>query len=345
MRSRLRSLLPAALLLVAMLLSACGSSDDAASTPPTRPAGEQQMRVGVVADVGGLNDRGFNALADKGLRDAVARLGVDGRVLTSASTADYVPNLATLAGQGYDLVIGVGFLMTDAVDKVATKFPNTKFAIVDVPQSALAHRPPNVVGLVFKEQEAGYLAGYLAGRYAKDNGIDTVSSIGGQKIPPVDRYIAGYQAGAKAADPGITTLNGYSQDFADQAKCKEVALDQIGQGSKVLFAVASSCGLGALDAAKERGLQGIGVDADQGYLGSHVLTSATKKVDIAVLSAARAVQDGSFQGGHDVVFDVKSGGVGLGAVSDTGRRYQADVDKLAERIKAGSISIPETVRG
>jgi basic membrane protein A and related proteins len=241
-------------------------------------------------------------------------------------------------------VIGVGFLMTDAVDKVATKFPDTKFAIVDVPQSALPHRPANVEGLVFKEQEAGYLAGYLAGRYAKAAGIDTVSSIGGQKIPPVDRYIAGFQAGAKAADPKLATLNGYSQDFADQAKCKEVALDQIDQGSKVIFAVASACGLGALDAAREKGLQGIGVDADQGYLGSHILTSATKRVDVAVLSAAKAVQDGSFEGG-DVTFDVDSGGVGLGAISSTGKRFQADVDKVAEQIKAGSIAIPDTVRG
>ena len=117
--------------------------------------------------------------------------------------------------------------MADAVDTVAKKFPNTKFAIIDVDATGLKGKPANIEGLLFKEQESGYLAGYLAGLYAKDNNITTISSVGGQKIPPVDHYIAGYQAGAKAANPSIKTLNGYSQDFVDQAKCKEIALNQI----------------------------------------------------------------------------------------------------------------------
>ena len=179
-------------------------------------------------------------------------------------------------------MIGVGFLMADAMDTVAKKFPKTKFAIIDVDATTLKGKPTNVEGLLFKEQEAGYLAGYLAGLYVKDKGGSTISSVGGQKIPPVDHYIAGYQAGAKAADPSIKTLNGYSQDFVDQSKCKEIALNQIQQGSKVVFQVAGQCGLGALDAAKEKGVQGIGVDADQSYLGPQILTSAEKKVDVAV---------------------------------------------------------------
>ncbi len=117
--------------------------------------------------------------------------------------------------------------------------------------------------------------------------------MGGQKIPPVDHYIAGFQAGAKKADPGITTLNGYSQDFVDQTKCKEVALNQIAQGSKVVFQVAGGCGLGALSAAQQKGVQGIGVDADQAYLGSYILTSAEKKVDVAVFNAIKNAMNGS----------------------------------------------------
>ena len=165
---------------------------------------------------------------------------------------------------------------------VAGKFPDSSFSIVDFSATALKGKPTNVEGLLFAEQEAGYLAGYLAGLWAKDNNAKVISSVGGQKIPPVDHYIAGYQAGAKAAYPGIQTLNGYSQDFVDQAKCKEIALDQISKGSKVVFQVAGGCGLGALDAAKEKGVQGIGVDADQSYLGPHILTSAEKHVDLAV---------------------------------------------------------------
>ena len=135
------------------------------------------------------------------------------------------------------------------------------------------------------------------------------------KIPPVDRYIAGFQAGAKKANPQIVTLNGYSQDFVDQAKCKEIALDQIARGARVVFQVAGQCGLGALDAADEQNVYGIGVDADQAYLGDHVLTSALKKVDVAVFQTIQAVQDGAFAGGENTVFDVASGGVGLGEIA------------------------------
>ena len=120
----------------------------------------------------------------------------------------------------------------------------------------------------------------MAGLYLKDNGGGTASSVGGQKIPPVDHYIAGYQAGVKAANPDAKIVNAYSQKFDDPAPCKEIALDQISKGAKVVFQVAGGCGLGALDAAKEKGVQGIGVDADQAYLGDHIMTSALKKVDV-----------------------------------------------------------------
>ncbi len=204
--------------------------------------------------------------------------------------------------------------------------------MIDVSQASLKDKPTNVEGLLFAEQEAGYLAGYLAGDYAKENNIDTISSVGGQKIPPVDHYIAGYQAGAKAANPDIKTLNAYSQDFVDQAKCKEIALDQIERGSGVVFQVAGQCGLGALDAAKQEGKQGIGVDADQAYLGDHVLTSATKKVDVAVLDTVKAAQADKFQAGTDQLFELKNDGVGIGKISAAGALAgeQARPDQAAD---------------
>jgi basic membrane protein A len=341
----------AALLLVA---AGCGSSNKnsststsggAATTPATTtPAAKKSIKVGLVTDIGGLNDRSFNTLANQGLQQAKSELGITGRVLTSKSNADYVPNLSTLAQQGDDLVIGVGFLMADAVDTVAAKFPNTKFAIIDFSAAGLKHKPTNVEGLLFKEQESGYLAGYLAGLYAKDNNITTISSVGGQKIPPVDHYIAGYEAGAKASNPSIKTLHAYSQDFVDQAKCKEIALNQIAQGSKVVFQVAGQCGLGALDAAKGKSVQGIGVDADQSYLGPHILTSAIKKVDVSVLDTVKQVQDGKFTGGADTTFDVKNSGAGLGKISPTGAKYQSQVDGVQQKLAAGSIQVPDTVK-
>ena len=329
-------------------IAACGDdNDDSSGGGSSDTASKDQgksIKAGVVTDIGGLNDRSFNFLANKGLEDAEGDLGVEGRVLISKSNGDYVPNLSTLAQQQYDLTVGVGFLMADAVATVAGKFPQNNFAIVDFPASGLKGKPQNVEGLLFKEQEAGYLAGYLAGLWAKDNNATTVSTVGGQKIPPVDHYIAGYQAGAKAAFPGVKTLNAYSQDFVDQAKCKEIALDQIAQGSKVVFQVAGQCGLGALDAAKEKGVQGIGVDADQAYLGDHILTSALKKVDVAVFDAIKRSQDGKFKGGTDVIATVENGGVGLGQIGPAGTKYESQIGDIQDKIAAGEIpDIPDTV--
>jgi len=336
-------------LLAALVLgiAACGGDDDSGggNTSSSSDSGGKAIKAGLVTDIGGLNDRSFNFLANKGLEDAKSQLGTQGRVFLSKSNGDYIPNLQTSAQQQNDLTISVGFLMGDATATVAKKFPNNDFAIVDFSASALKGKPTNVEGLLFKEQEAGYLAGYLAGLWAKDNNADTISSVGGQKIPPVDHYIAGYQAGAKAANPSIKTLNGYSQDFVDQAKCKEIALNQIAQGSKVVFQVAGQCGLGALDAAKEKKVQGIGVDADQSYLGPHILTSALKKVDVAVFDAIKTAQDGKFKGGSDVIASVKSGGIGLGKIGPAGQKYADQIKKVQDDIASGKISnIPDTVK-
>jgi basic membrane protein A len=213
-----------------------------------------------------------------------------------------------------------------------------------VSQPTMKSKPKNVQGLIFKEQEAGYLAGYLAGLYAKDNDIDTISSVGGQKIPPVDHYIAGYRAGAEKASPGIKVLNGYSQDFVDQGKCKELALSQIERGSKVVFQVAGQCGLGALDAAKQEQAQGIGVDADQAFLGDHILTSAMKKIDVAVFEAIKAVQDDAFQPGSDKVFETKNEGVDIGKTNAEGEKYADQVEEIKKQLAAGEIDVPDTVK-
>jgi basic membrane protein A len=334
-----RSLLLVAL---AVLLAACGGGGTGTST-----SGGTAIRVGLVTDIGGLNDRSFNHLAYVGLQRAQARLGVDARVITSRANSDYVPNLSSLARQKYDLVIAVGFLMADAVDTVAGRFPQTRFAIIDYPWEALKSKPKNVDGLVFKQEQGGYLVGYLAGLIQKEASLprtkpgDVVASVGGQRIPPVVSYVAGFRAGAKAADPGITTLNQYSNDFVDQAKCKELALNEIAQGADAILQVAGGCGLGALDAAKEQGVWGIGADADQGYLGPFVLTSALKRVDVSVFTAIQEVEAGSFKGGRSVVFDVRNGGIGIGRISpQVPKALVAKVLKVRDEISAGKIAVP-----
>jgi basic membrane protein A len=339
---------------LAFLAAGCGSSKKSASSSSTTTTtatttqstggGGSGFKVGLSTDIGGLNDRSFNHLAYLGLQRAAKELGVQTRVVQSNSPNDYVPNLSALAKQGYNLVIGVGFTEIQAMETVAKAFPKVHFAIVDV-SNADEGKLPNVEGLLFKEQEAGYLAGYAAGLAAKARGANTVSSVGGQKQPPVDRYIAGYQAGAKAALPGVKTLNGYSQDFEKQDKCKEVALNQIAAGSVVVFQVAGGCGLGALDAAREKGVWGVGVDADQGYLGTYVLTSALKRVDTAVFDAIRDAKDGKFKGGKDAVYGIQDNGVGIGKFSPKApKTITAAVEKIKGELKAGKIkNIPTIV--
>src|SRR3954463_10494233 len=158
----------------------------------------------LVTDIGGLNDKSFNHLAYVGLPKA-GKKGVKGRVIQSKSSSDYIPNLQSCVRGGAGVTIGVGFLMQDAMDAVAASYPKNKFAIVDADATGLKHKPKNVEGLLFKEQEAGYLVGYAAGLWAKAQKATAVGSVGGLKIPPVDRYIAGYQFGAKKADPGLKT--------------------------------------------------------------------------------------------------------------------------------------------
>ncbi len=350
----MKRLLPFALLVaaVALLAAGCGSSskssDDTTTTTATTTgssSGSGTFKVGLNTDTGGLNDRGFNHLAYVGLKRAQAQLGIQTKVTLSSSTAEYVPNLASLARQGYNLVIGVGFTEIQALETVAKQFPKTQFAIVDV-SNADEGSLPNVEGLLFKEQQVGYLAGYAAGLAAKARGAHVVSSVGGEKQPPVDRYIAGFQAGAKAAAPGIETPNDYSQDFDNQAKCKEVALNQIASGSVVVFQVAGGCGLGALDAAREKGVWGIGVDAAPGFLGPYILTSAEKRVDTAVYDAIRDAKSGHFLGGQDAVYGLNKGGVGLGKFSPkTPAGIEIKVDQIRKQIIDGKISnIPTTVK-
>jgi basic membrane protein A and related proteins len=323
--------------------TACGSSSSGGSSGggSSAPASSSApaVKIGLVTDIGGLNDRSFNHLAYVGLQSAQKTLGVKGEVLQSNSDSDYVPNLQTAAAHGDNLVIAVGFLMETAVEKVAKAYPNTNFAIID---SGPAKPIPNLKSLLFHEQDGGYIAGYLAGLVTKTN---VVSTVGGQKIPPVDHYIAGFIAGAKAANPKVKELNAYSQSFTNQAACKELALNQISQHSDVVFQVAGGCGLGALSAAKEKGVWGVGVDADQAYLGTYILTSAVKKVDVAVFDTIKEIQAGTFKGGTTDFFTAQNGGAGIGAISP--KVPAADITKLKPietKIASGAITPPDTVK-
>lgn len=330
------------LLMVSPMLTSCGASTG------NGPGGERRVKIGLVTDVGGLNDNGFNHLSYVALRKAILTLGVRGSVVESHSGDDYEPNLTEYAAQGYDLIIGVGFLMQQAIGTVSAEFPNTHFAIVDgVPTDANGNtvQRPNVASILFREQEAGAIVGVIAGMLEKSGQtkgkVNTISAVGGISIPPVNRYIAGYQWGAKQEDPSIKMLIGYSNDFSDPSKCAGVAKGQMAAGADIVFSVAGGCGLGALQAAGQRGFYSIGVDTDQKGADASVIASAVKRVDVAVYTVIEDTGNAKFPAGQDY-FGLANDGVGYAPGNlPLSPAIQSEVTKIAEKIKSGSVTVPD----
>ena len=325
----------------ALIVTAAGSASSAQDT----------FLAGVVSDVGRFNDKGFNQLALQGCKSGAKKAGGTCRAFESRQTSDYVPNLVKLIREGADVSITVGFLLAGGTATVAGRFPNEKFAIVDysVNDAPFANKQgkplfKNVVGLTFETNENSYMIGCLAAQMAKKEGSNTISAVGGIPLPTVNIFIAAYRAGAAKCVPGTKTLINFSQDFVDQAKCKELALDQIERGSKVVFQVAGGCGLGALDAAKEKGVWGVGVDKDQSFLGPHILTSAVKRVDRSVEAVIAAADLGLYQGGTNFAFNLKNKGVAVGKISPkVPKAYITKMNVIGEQITAGKIKPPKTL--
>jgi basic membrane protein A len=333
--------LAALVAVAALVVSAAGSASSA----------QDKFLAGVVSDVGRFNDKGFNQLALKGCKSGARKAKGTCRALESRQTSDYIPNFARLVRDGADISIATGFLLADGTATVAKRFPKSNFAIVDysVKAAPFANKKgkplfKNVVGLTFATNQNSYMIGCLAALMAKDAGSTTISAVGGIKIPTVDIFIAAYRAGAKKCVPAMKTLIDYSQDFVDQAKCKELALNQIDQGSAVVFQVAGGCGLGALDAAKEQKVWGVGVDLDQSFLGPHILTSAVKRVDVAVDTVITTVAKGQYKGGKDLVFNLKNKGVAVGKISNkVPKKYITRMNALGALILKGKIKPPTKV--
>jgi basic membrane protein A and related proteins len=264
-------------------------------------------------------------------------------VAPSPAGTDELAPFNYLARRHFSLAIAPGFL--PGISRAARKFPNLKFAVLDSTRGQLGTRAPNVEGTVFHVEQAAYLAGYLAARMA-DRGPrpHVVSSVGGFPTPPVRAFIAGFRAGARRADPGIKLLNAYTDDFITRAKCAHAALQQIAQGSRVVFDVAGDCGLGALSAAKRKGVYGVGVDSDQSFLGKFILTSVVKNQDAAVFDLARRLVQGRLRTGGNLSFDLRNHGVQLGKFSpDVPRTLRRQLRPLAAAIEQGRISVPATL--
>ena len=329
--------------LVAVVLMAVGFAATGAAAP------QATFKAGLVSDVGRFNDKGFNQNQLAGMKRVAKALKIQYRAVESRSAGDYLPNMASLARSGYNIVISAGFLLAPATEDVADQFPNTKFAITDMSVAGFTRKHSNIEGLTYATQQNSYLVGCLAAHVAAAKGKKNISVVGGLKIPPVDTFLAGYKAGAQKCVPGTTVQIGYSQDFIDQDKCKSVAQNQLDAGSQVVFGVAGPCGLGALDAAKEAGRWAVGVDVDQSYLGPHILTSAVKRVDQGIFLAVKGAKSGkAYKGGGNLVFNLKNGGVALGKFSKKAKLKKAwltQINTLKKQIISGKIKPPLTVSG
>jgi basic membrane protein A len=306
-------------------------------------ATKRQVRVGIVLNSGVVpSSRTIEGGLFAGFLRADRNPGVGGRVQYIAPSGDASGALRFFAQQRYDLIITAFPGPIDEIDRIARQFPHVRFFMPDVPIEALPHRPKNVQGSDYRASEAGYLAGFLAALMEdRRAGKHMISAVGGVPFPGVDRWIVGYKAGARRADPEIGVRVGYSMDFVDPAKCRRVALSQIAAGSGVVFNVAGECGLGALGAAKEARVWGIGVDVDQSYLGAHILTSAVLRSDRGVFDTIGRLQRGTFTTGGNTVFDLRTGGVGLGKVSpNVPRSFLLRLESIRKAIVAGKIRVP-----
>jgi basic membrane protein A len=322
----------------ALIISSAGSATSA----------QDQFVAGVVSDVGRFNDKGFNQLSLKGCKSGAKKAKGTCRALESRATSDYVPNFVRLVRDGADIMVATGFLLSEGTATVAKRFPDSKFAIVDYSAKAAPfanakgkNLVKNVVGLTFATNENSYMIGCLAAQMARREGGNTISAVGGLSIPTVTIFIAAYSAGAKRCVAGTKTLVDYSQEFVDQAKCTELATNQIDRGSKVVFAVAGGCGLGALDVAKQQGVWGVGVDNDQAFLGPHIITSAVKRVDVAVETVVLSAKNNTYKGGRDLVFNLKNNGVAIGKISPrVPKAFVARMNALRPLILSGKIKPP-----
>ncbi|MBI5368299.1 MAG: BMP family ABC transporter substrate-binding protein [Planctomycetes bacterium] len=309
---------------------------------------ESSIRVGMVFDVGGRGDKSFNDAAYRALERAEKDLGIpmaNMKYIEPTQTADRETGMRNLAEAGYDVVIGVGFLFTEAVNAVAKEFPDTKFACVDYDIQAGKEIPANVSALKFREEEGAFLVGAIAALTSKTG---KVGFVGGMDIPLIHRFQAGYTAGAKAARPDAGVLVNYAgvtpDAFKDPTKGKELGLTQYSSGADIIFHASGSTGLGVFQAAKEKGLLAIGVDSDQaGEAPGHILTSMLKRVDVTVFEVIKEVKAGTFKGGPHV-FGLKEDGVGY--VYDDANKSLiaaetiAQVEAFKAKIIAGEIKVP-----
>ncbi len=300
----------------------------------------QTVKVGMVTDVGGVNDQSFNQSAWEGLQKAKKDLGIKAAYQESKQDADYPTNLETLLDSKMDLIWGIGFKMADAILNQAKLNPKQKYAIIDY--SYGDKTPKNVVGVMFKAEEPSFLAGFVAAKMSKTG---VIGFVGGMSVPIIHSFQYGFKAGAKFANPKITILEQYAESFTDAAKGKAIANQMFSKKADVVFHAAGAVGDGVIEAAKEQNKMAVGVDRDQNYMApKNVITSSMKRVDNAIYNVVQDLKAGKYQGGTTIEYGLKDGGVALAPNNQklVPEAIMKEVDGLKEKIIAGKIKVPAT---
>ena len=322
------------MIMSAGMLVGCSSGDSESSDEP--------LKVGMITDVGGVNDESFNQTSWEGLQAVQKELGEDKvqvNYLESKQDSDYVPNIEQFVDDEYDLIIGIGYKLADAIESAAKDYPEQQFAIVD---HSYEKQPENVTSLLFEGNVAGYLVGLVAGQMTE---TDKVAFIGGMESVVLKEFEVGYKAGVKDANPDAEVLVQYANSFSDSALGKSIATSMFANGVDIVFPCAGAAGNGAIEAAKESDKMAIGVDKDQNDLApDHVITSAMKNVNIAVSDVVKALVDGSYAPGEVKMNTLATGGVGIAPTSE--KNVPADVlsfvEEKSQEIKDGKIKVPTT---
>ena len=304
------------------------------------------LRVGLVFDIGGKNDKSFNEAAWRGLQRVRDELGVEIQYIEPTEGADRESALRTLAARKCDLVIGVGFIFGPDLERLAGQFPDVRFAGVDYSPSDGVGTLANLAGLRFREQEGSFLVGAIAGMTTHSK---VVGFVGGMKIPLIRKFEAGYEAGVHQVCPTCKVVSAYAgtepKAFADPSLGGELASAQYGQGADVIFHAAGKTGDGVFAAARQRDALAIGVDSDQFEAAPCcVLTSMVKRVDVAVIDIVKDIIAGRFHGG---LYELGLADHGVGFVSDERNRRMLPIDvvekanALGNEIIAGKIKVPD----
>ena len=347
MKKRLVSLALATVMALSLVACGSSSSDTDVATDTDTSATEEatadatakdasDVKIGIVLDVGGVNDGSFNQSSWEGLERAMDELGIQGSYLESSGDADYATNIETFMDEDCDLIICVGYMIADATKAAAEANPDQKFAIIDDSTIDL----DNVECLMFKQEQASYLVGYVAGLMTETN---TVGIELGMASDAMHLFGYGYVAGAMDANPDITVLQSNANSFASTETGKTDANTMITNGADIIFHAAGGTGLGVIDACQEAGIKAIGVDSDQHAVAEGtVITSAMKRVDNAVYDVAEQILNDTYQGGI-TTYDLTTGGVDIAPTTD----YLTDdviaaIEDVKAKIISGEITVPSS---